>query len=226
MLLIWFHVKKIKSKILSSSSRLLWSYVSVGSRQVRLGEYDVSTTAEPLPHEEFDISDIQVTSSSKTSSSLSPCPQRWHHRQRFFSLADHIFLTPLQQYHQTKHHLSPFGLRQVFLALPCRSTRTSTTPPWSTTSPSWGWWGAPGGSRTSTWWAEWSWRGNTCLQNFFKVCVGDLLPEGLTDCVVTGWGRRSEGDLSSSSSSSPSSSSSSPSPSTWPRSDCNGPYWT
>jgi len=28
--------------------------------KVRLGEYDVSTTAEPLPHQEFDISDIQI----------------------------------------------------------------------------------------------------------------------------------------------------------------------
>lgn len=28
--------------------------------KVRLGEFDVSTTAEPLPHEEFDVSDIQI----------------------------------------------------------------------------------------------------------------------------------------------------------------------
>ena len=27
---------------------------------MRLGEYDVSTTAEPLPHQEFNISDIRV----------------------------------------------------------------------------------------------------------------------------------------------------------------------
>jgi len=82
--------------------------------KVRLGEYDVSTTAEPLPHEEFDISDIQI-----------------HPNFNNATLVNDIAL----------------------LRLVRRARRK---------------------------------------QNIDVVCVGDLLPEGLTDCVVTGWGRRSE----------------------------------
>merc|ERR1712203_873404 len=85
--------------------------------KVRLGEYDVSTTAEPLPHEEFDISDIQI-----------------HPNFNNATLVNDIAL--------------------LRLVRPARRK-----------------------------------------QNIDVVCIGrpkELLPEGLTDCVVTGWGRRSE----------------------------------
>jgi len=85
--------------------------------KVRLGEYDVSTTAEPLPHEEFDISDIQI-----------------HPNFNNATLVNDIAL--------------------LRLVRPARRK-----------------------------------------QNIDVVCIGrpqELLPESLTDCVVTGWGRRSE----------------------------------
>merc|ERR1712037_223885 len=78
---------------------------------------DVSTTAEPLPHEEFDISDIQI-----------------HPNFNNATLVNDIAL--------------------LRLVRPARRK-----------------------------------------QNIDVVCVGrpqELLPERLTDCVVTGWGRRSE----------------------------------
>lgn len=84
--------------------------------KVRLGEYDVSTTAEPLPHEEFDVSDIQI-----------------HPDFNNATLVNDIALVRLVRRAKRK-------------------------------------------------------------QNIDVVCVGGSEEKELTDCVVTGWGRRSEGE--------------------------------
>ena len=83
---------------------------------MRLGEYDVSTTAEPLPHEEFDVSDIQI-----------------HPDFNNATLVNDIALVRLVRRAKRK-------------------------------------------------------------QNIDVVCVGGSDEKELTDCVVTGWGRRSEGE--------------------------------